>query len=173
MTTEIPTIPTTEIRWPAKYLPAQTHVFVSNEIVIPAPPEAIWAWLVRAELWPTWYPNAKHVHFRSVSGPDLRDRTRFSWSTFGVKVFSKVLEFEPTTRLAWSAHGIGVDAYHAWLLTPLDDGSTHVLTQETQNGWLARLGKKFMPTRMELKHQMWLEELSRQAQSGPPPSRTK
>jgi len=153
-----------QIRWPECYLPGSTAVFVHNEIVIPAPPSAVWRILLRAEEWPIWYPNSADIHFISHTGPDLRDRSRFRWNTFGTRVTSKVLEFEPEQRLAWNAHGIGVDAYHAWLLTPLADGNTHVLTEETQNGWLARLGKLLMPKRMETKHQRWLEELSRQAQ---------
>ena len=162
------TSPRSAIQWPAQHLPAQSEVFVSNEIIIPATPEAIWPWLLRAELWPTWYSNAADMHFLSHAGPDLRDRSRFRWKTFGIRVTCKVREFEPGRRLAWDAHGIGVDAYHAWLLTPLADGSTHVLTEETQSGWLARLGKRVAPTRIQTMHQVWLESLSRNAQTGPP-----
>ena len=171
MTTEITppaAIQNEAIRWPEKYLPAKTHVFASNELVIPATPEVIWAWLIRAEQWPAWYPNSRNIHFRSISGPDLRDRARFAWTTFGIRVFSKVLEFEPGARLAWESQGMGVHAYHTWLLTPRPNGSTHVLTQETQVGWLARLIGKFIPTRVQDQHRIWLEALSRKAQSGPP-----
>jgi hypothetical protein len=156
------------IRWPERYLPAKTSVFVRNEIVIPAAAENIWPWLLRAELWPEWYANAAEIHFISHTGPDLRNRSRFRWNTFGVRITSKVLEFEPPTRLAWETHGIGLEGYHAWVLTPLADGSTHVLTEETQNGWLARLGQWLMPQRRAAKHQQWLEALSAKAQGGPP-----
>jgi uncharacterized protein YndB with AHSA1/START domain len=161
--------PPSLIRWPEKYLPANANVFAHNEIVIAAPPERVWAWLLRAQLWPEWYENSANVHFLSHTGPDLRDRSRFRWKTFGVRITSKVLEFEPERRLAWDAHGIGVDAYHAWVLTPVGDGSTQVVTEETQSGWLARLGAVLMPKRMQAKHQLWLEGLSEQAQSGMPP----
>ncbi len=93
---------------------------------------------------------------------------KFAWTTFGIRVFSKVLEFEPSTRLGWESQGMGVHAYHAWLLTPLPDGRTHVLSQQRQRGWLAKLVKKLMPNRVETQHQIWLEALSRQAQAGPP-----
>lgn len=158
------------IVWPAGHSPAESAVFVSNQTVIPAPPERVWAWLIRAALWPKWYPNSSDMHFQSHAGPDLRERTRFRWKTFGIKVTSKVYDFEPCQRLAWNADGIGIHAWHAWLLTPQPDGSTHVLTEETQNGWLARLGKALMPNRMAQQHQIWLETLSRQAKSGPPPT---
>ena len=170
MTDPTPTVTTTErpIQWPAEYAPAASTVFVSNQLVIPAPAEHIWPWLIRAELWPTWYSNSGDVHFLSHAGPDLRNRSRFRWKTFGVRITSKVLEFEPSRRIGWDAHGIGVAAYHAWVLTPMQDGSTHVLTEETQTGWLASLGAKLMPNRMKNMHQMWLEGLSRKAQSGLP-----
>ena len=160
--------PPTLIRWPEKYLPANAEVFAHNEIVIPVPPEQIWAWLLRAQLWPKWYRNAANVHFLSHTGPDLRDRSRFRWKTFGVKITSKVLEFEPYRRLAWNAHGIGVDGYHAWVLTPVGESSTHVLMEKTQTGWLARLSAALRPKRMHERHQEWLEGLSAKAQSGLP-----
>ena len=164
-----PTGMKTDIRWPERFLPANSAVFVSNEIEIAAEPETVWRWLIRAELWPYWYPNSSDIHFISTSGPDLRERTRFRWNTFGVRITSKVLEFEPCARIAWEAQGIGLDAYHAWVLTPLPDGTTHVVTQETQHGWVARLGKALLPHRMERKHEAWLEALKGKAESGAPP----
>jgi uncharacterized protein YndB with AHSA1/START domain len=162
MTTSPTETPTrTRINWPERYHPAKTEALAHNEIDIAAPVDTVWKALVRAEDWPAWYTNAAHIHFTSHAGPDLRDRSRFRWNTFGRRISCKVLEFEPQHRLAWIAQGIGVDAYHAWVLTPLEGGGTHVLTQEAQNGWLARLGKRFMPERTERKHQAWLEELRR------------
>ena len=151
------------IRWPERYLPARSAVFVHNEIVIAAPAGAVWRTLLRAEEWPEWYPNSANIHFVSHAGPDLRDRSRFRWNTFGVRITSKVVEFEPERRLAWVAQGIGLEAYHAWLLRPLSDRSTHVLMEETQNGWLPRLGKTLLPERKHRLHQMWLEALAAQA----------
>ncbi len=155
------------IVWPSGHAPAETSVHVRNEIVIQAAAATVWAWLVRAESWPAWYANASDMHFISHTGPDLRDRSRFRWKTFGVHVTSKVREFEPCTRLAWDARGMGLSAWHAWLLTPTAEG-THVLTEETQTGWLARLGSRMFPARMPAQHQVWLEGLRRQAQGGLP-----
>ena len=39
----------------------------------------------------------------------------------------------------------------------------YVPTEETQNGWLARLGALVMPGRMSRWHQRWLEELGKVA----------
>jgi uncharacterized protein YndB with AHSA1/START domain len=156
----------TVIQWPERYLPAHAEVFAHNEIVIPAPAGVVWRILLRAAEWPEWYPNAHSIHFVSHTGPDLRNRSRFRWNTFGFRISSKVLEFEPERLIAWNARGIGVEAYHVWVLTPLEDGSTHVLTEETQTGWLAALGRRFMPDHLARRHKLWLELLSQRAQQG-------
>ncbi len=157
------------IRWPAAYQPASAPVFAHNELVIPAAPGILWAWLLRAELWPTWYANASDVRLLSHAGPELRDRTRFRWKTFGLRVVCEVTEWEAPYRLAWEVRGMGLAGWHAWLLTPLEDGSTHVLTEEVQHGWLSRLGKVLKPRQIEVQHQLWLEGLSRRAATGMPP----
>jgi uncharacterized protein YndB with AHSA1/START domain len=128
-----------------------------------APAPAIWDCLVRAEQWPEWYVNSADVVFLEGDGPRLEMGTRFRWKTFGVTIESKVEEFVPGERIAWSARGFGVDAYHAWVLQP-DGDACIVLTEETQNGWLATLGKLVMPQRMHRFHQIWLESLEKQAQ---------
>jgi hypothetical protein len=75
------------IRWPGRYHPAHCPIHVSNELAIAAPIETVWAWLVRAPLWPSWYPNAAGVHFLAGEPPDLALDTRFRWKTFGVRMY--------------------------------------------------------------------------------------
>ncbi len=135
------------IRWPSEYEPLRSPIHVRNELAMPVPPERVWGWLVRAHLWPSWYENSKNVRFLEGVAPDLAAGTRFRWTTFGVTIESRVLEFEPYERLAWDAHAAGVHAYHAWLISKTP-GGCHVVTEETQRGWMARLGKLLMPTRM-------------------------
>ena len=62
-------------------------------------------------------------------------------------------------RIAWLATGVGVQAYHAWLITPTATGCT-ILTEETQHGLIARAGRLVFPNRMERWHQKWLEALA-------------
>ena len=133
-----------------------------------AAPEVVWAWLIRATRWPTWYENSARVRFLEGDPPDLALGTRFRWKTFGVTIESTVLEFVPEEHIAWDAHGVGVDAYHAWVLHRTAQGC-HVLTEETQHGWLARAGDLLMPRRMSKYHQLWLEGLRDKAAHGFPP----
>lgn len=159
----------TEIHWPDRYDPARTPVHVRNEIISRATPEAIWAWLIRASAWPSWYPNSANVCVERGSSKDLFLGSYFTWRTFGVSIRSTVREFVPNERIAWSALGLGVDAYHAWLIESVPEG-TRILTEETQYGWAARLNAIVFPTRMSRFHQIWLERLSHVAQAGPLPN---
>ncbi|KQS03012.1 hypothetical protein ASG11_00975 [Sphingomonas sp. Leaf357] len=93
-------------------------------------------------------------------GADLFADARFRWRTFGVALDTRVVEFEPGTRIAWIAEAFGIRAYHAWLITPLADGGCTILTEETQHGWIARIGRRLFPRRMEHWHQRWLEALA-------------
>jgi uncharacterized protein YndB with AHSA1/START domain len=164
--------PPHRIRYPERYDPSRTRVHVVNERVVTAPCERVWAWLVRADLWPSWYPNSSGVRIESPAAAlELALGTKFRWTTFGVTLDSVVEEFVPRERIAWTAKAYGVDAYHAWLLEPVPQGC-RVLTEETQHGWLAALSDRVMPNRMRKGHDLWLERLQQQAAEGlPPPPR--
>jgi len=156
-----------KIRWPKEFHPGVTAVHVSNELEMSATPEAVWECLIRAEYWPSWYVNAKKVAIRRGPRTALASGSVFRWRTFGVAIESKVAEFVPNERIAWTAEGLGVHAYHAWLIERTDAGC-RVLTEETQNGSLARLGNWLMPNRMHKYHQIWLEALARRAETSSP-----
>jgi len=155
------------IKWPAEFKPENTKVYVSNRIAISADPATVWAWLIFADSWPKWYANSSQVVLDGATDGQLSIGTKFHWKTFGVNLDSNVKEFEPFQRLAWDATANGIQAYHAWLIVPTPKGCT-VLTEETQNGLLARLGKFFRSGQMHSEHQKWLEGLKTQAESGMP-----
>ena len=154
------------IIWPPEFEPTRSPVFVRNTIAVDAAPEVVWAWLVRAPLWPSYYANSSNVAIAG-GGAALTAGARFTWKTIGVSLQSTVREFVPDQRLAWDAKGIGVWAYHAWLLDPEGQGCT-VITEETQHGFLARLGSLVFPQRMGRWHQTWLEALQQKAKGGRP-----
>jgi uncharacterized protein YndB with AHSA1/START domain len=155
------------IRWPEHYHPRNSSVHVRNEIDITAAPETVWAWLIRAERWPAWYENSANVRFIEGRSPDLALGTRFNWKTFGVGIDSRVQEFVPYERIAWNGVAMGIDVYHAWLIVKTADGC-HVITEESQHGWMSRLSVLIFPKRMWKFHQIWLESLRDQAMAGLP-----
>jgi len=154
--------------WPAGLHPDEAPVYTRNALDISAPPGIVWTWLVRAARWPEWYGNCKNLKFVSEPGPDLKPGTVFEWTTFGVRVRTRVEEFEPPSRLAWLGTGPGARGYHGWLIERTGEGC-RVVTEETQRGIVPSLGRWFLQRALLRQHQIWLEGLARLARSGPPP----
>jgi hypothetical protein len=168
-----------QIYWPKSFSPSNCHVDVRNELEIASSPKVVWAWLIRAMLWPTWYPNSAKMRFIEGQPPDLSLGTRFKWKTgffnpdtwkagsFGVTVDCKVQEFIPPERLAYEFNGIGIGGYQAWLITKNEIGC-RVLTEERQRGFVSRFVSR-TSKRMKKQHQLWLEALRDGAVTGFPP----
>ena len=159
-----------KINWPPKFQPSQKPIHIKNQLFIPASKELIWAWLTLYCLWPTWYANSKVYCPRAdTTCDDLVLGKKFYWHTFGVDLVSTVQECVPFERISWEALGLGVDAYHGWVIIPKENGCL-VVTEECQLGWSAWLLHLFMPNRMHKGHQAWLKGLAKQCLTGYPPA---
>ena len=152
--------------WPTDAHPDVCPVYSFNEIETSAPPERVWGWLVRAGRWPEFYKNATRVEIQDGAS-DLEGGVLFSWTTFGVRANTAVVECVPGRRLAWTGKGLGATAYHGWVITPRGTGS-HIVTEETQRGGIASLGRIFLRSGLHKWHQRWLEGLARMAEAGWP-----
>lgn len=133
---------------------------------MPVSPEAVWAWLVRAQLWPTWCPEFRDLVIEG-GGPDLKLGSRFRWRAYRVALASRVEEFTEPEQIGWTARARGIDAYHAWLIERRPSGC-HILTEETQNGLVARLNEALRPKFMGRMQRIWIERLVEKAKGGPP-----
>jgi hypothetical protein len=142
-------------------------LYVRNERRIHAPAERVWAWLVRAPLWPTYVPTAKKVRVEG-GWPELGLGARFTWRQMGQALESEVRDFDPPRRLGWFARNRLLRAYHVWDLRA-DGEACLVTTDESQLGFIpAALGPLVRP-RMLRAHDLWLEGLERRASAGAPP----
>ena len=103
-------------------------------IEIAAPPERVWEVLTRFAGWPTWNPDVKWMRF---DGP-LASGTQFRWKAGPGSILSTLDRVEPPRYISWHGKTLTIDAYHQWWLEPRD-GGTHVRTEETFSGTLARL----------------------------------
>jgi hypothetical protein len=148
--------------------PEHTPVHARNEIVTAAPPRQVWKWLCRAERWPQWYSNCSWLKFPDNDGPDLKQDTHFVWRTFGAKVRSQVLVFDPMRQIGWDAFAIGLKAYHGWIIEPLENGGCRIVTEETQKGPVVSAGRWYLRRALLREHQNWLESLSTAAVKGSP-----
>lgn len=152
-----------DIAWPAEFEPASGDLFAHNEVRINAPLGAVWRWLVEATRWPDYYPNSKNV---GIDGDtELKDGTVFYWSTFGLDLESRVVEFEPHARLGWYGYAPGQlpAFFHRWLLKPDGDGCL-VITEETGNGPGAKEMRQKDEERMHRGHDLWLATLKWRAE---------
>jgi len=152
--------------WPAGLEPAASPVHVRNEIAAPAPVDTVWRWLVRADLWPTWFGRASKVRFER-GGPELRQGSVVVWRMLNATIRVTVKVCEPPHRLDWEGGAAGVHAYHAWLLEPAAGGS-RIVTEETERGPLPWLLRWYLRGALHGAHADWLTTLARVAASGPP-----
>ena len=159
----------TVIEWPAEHRPEVSAFLAVNELLIPADPEVVWAWICRPDLWPKYYVNARLIKHLDGPWPKLELGSRWRWLTFGALVTSEVVEYQPGQRLAWSAKSMAGSGHHGWVLRR-QAGGTFVRTEETQKGLGMQIIKPVLRPMMVRLHQRWLEGLSKVAAKGPPPA---
>jgi uncharacterized protein YndB with AHSA1/START domain len=144
-----------DIHWPDGFHPEQADLFAHNEIVVPASCEKVFANIVDAEVWPSWYPNSHNVKLLNSPAGKLHEGTRFSWDTFGVHIESRVQEFVPGSRIGWFGDGTEMHAYHTFLLLKKDEGC-HIVTEEVVKGPGAVEFREKQPDAMHEGHDLWL-----------------
>ena len=154
--------------WPNGFAPEEAKLYIRNERTIAAPIEIVWAWLVRATLWPSWNGVSKNVRIAGASTTLAKDAT-FRWTQMGLSLASDVPEFDPPKRIAWFARSPFLTAYHSWGLESVD-GGTQIVTEETQRGFLPSFFGAVLRPRMLEGHDLWLARLERQSLTGEPPA---
>jgi len=154
--------------WPERFDPKTSAIYALNDIDVTAPPEVVWALLIDAENWSSYFPAEDQVKILT-NERRLALGTQYSRVTVGFSMSLIVTEFEPFRTLAWATtvdgDESGSSAYHGWVITPTDQGC-HVLTEETQQGpwFLDLLGQKY-PGGLYRYHQEWVERLAGAAEA--------
>ncbi len=149
------------IIWPNSINPQDYPIHSYNSLQTPNQPKELWQKLIKAQEWPGWYPNSQKVLLVSQQGSSntLMLGTKFIWYTFGVKVYSEVIDFEPMQSIGWTAKEIlGWRGYHGFRFIPNSQG-TLIVTEEVQKGPGDFLIKNFIQKNLEQQHQIWLEKL--------------
>jgi hypothetical protein len=130
-----------------------------GEIEIAAPPEVVWEVLTRFENWPNWNPDVKSMSF---AGP-LAPGSQFRWKAGPGTILSTLERVEAPHYIAWRGRTLTIDAYHEWWLEPRD-GGTHVRTEETFSGLVARLLRGMLQETLDESFEDGLERLKKVAE---------
>ncbi len=145
------------IHWPRGLEPRNVDVFVHNEGWIDTSPDVVWANLIDATQWPSWYSNATDV--RIDGGQSGLDKgVSFNWKTFGFPIRSTVDVFEPDREIGWTVDNPQFKVHHAWVLVP-ERGGTRVITEEAQKGADAIKFRLEQPNAMYDGHDWWMSAL--------------
>lgn len=136
-------------------------VYTRNELMIAAEPEAIWRVLIDAESWSEWYVNCRKLKMQEP--PNLKLGTLFNWVTFGVRVHTQVVAFEPHRYLAWQGTGLGAAGYHSWSIEQVQKETCRVITEEYQTGAVPWLFRHMLKKGLLYYHNKWLKGLEKRA----------
>ena len=145
-----------DIHWPKGQHPEDADLFAHNEIMVNASCETVFANIVDAQSWPSWYPNSHNVVVHDSPDNKLHEGMTFSWDTFGVHIESTVHELVPNSRIGWWGLGTGMKAYHTFLLVKTDQGC-HIITEEVVRGEGAIKFRQEQPSAMHDGHDLWLK----------------
>ena len=145
------------IQWPPGLEPHNVDVFIHNEGWIDASPDIVWANLIDASQWPSWYSNSADLRIEGGQ-PQLGMGVSFNWKTFGFPIRSTVVAFDPGREIGWSVDNPVFMVHHGWVLVP-ERGGTLVITEETQKGAGAIKFNLEQPNAMYDGHESWLSAL--------------
>ena len=152
-----------DIHWPTGQHPEDADLYAHNEIMVNASCETVFANIVDAQSWPSWYPNSHNVVVHDSPDNKLHEGTKFSWDTFGVHIESTVHEFVPNSRIGWWGLGTGMKAYHTFLLVKTDQGC-HIITEEVVRGEGAIKFRQEQPNTMHDGHDLWLKVIKERSE---------
>jgi hypothetical protein len=134
---------------------------VRNEAVIPASAERVWDLLTDVERWPSWYRACRWVRVERTARP-----VSFRWKAHPVELRSTVVGADRPRSFAIVADALGLHAERTFTLRPTRDGlSTLIVSDETQVGPAAWLGRVYLAPRLRRANQVMFEDLARAATS--------
>jgi uncharacterized protein YndB with AHSA1/START domain len=159
-----------ETEWPAELSPAACPITLRTERVIDAPPERVWSWLSRPDVWPEWFQGAHAV--RATGGCKLSVGARVRWWMMGAPAHATIRRVREPDLLAWEGGGPGARAYHEWRLKRVGDETrvmTRVISSESARGLLATVFPSLLRAILQRTHDQCLAGLARVSAAPPPP----
>jgi uncharacterized protein YndB with AHSA1/START domain len=130
-----------------------------REIEIAAPPEAVWEVLTDFARWPQWNPEVKSMSFEGPLAPG----SVFRWKAGPGTIVSTVEEIDRPRYVRWRGRTMTIGAVHEWRVEERD-GGTHVETEESFSGVVARLLRGSLQKQLDRALDEGLGHLKREAE---------
>ena len=131
----------------------------SREIGIAAPPDVVWEVLTDFDRWQEWNPEVKSMSFEGPLAPGAM----FRWKAGPGTIVSTVEEVDRPKYIRWRGRTLSISAIHEWRFEGRDRG-THVETDESYSGMLARLLRGSLQKQLDKALEEGLEHLKREAE---------
>jgi uncharacterized protein YndB with AHSA1/START domain len=140
---------------------ASTDAPVSSkrEIDIAAPADVVWEVLTDFDGWPQWNPEVKSM---SWDGP-VAPGSMFRWKAGPGTIVSTLEEVDRPRYVRWRGRTMTIAAIHEWRFQDRD-GGTHVETNESFSGGLARLLRRTLQKQLDRALEEGLEHLKREGE---------
>lgn len=130
-----------------------------REIQIAAPPEVVWEVLTDFDRWQEWNPEVKSMSF---DGP-LAPGAMFRWKAGPGTIVSTLEEIDRPRYIRWRGRTLSISAIHEWRFEGRE-GGTHVETDESFSGVLARLLRGSLQKQLDRALEEGLEHLKRESE---------
>jgi Polyketide cyclase / dehydrase and lipid transport len=131
-----------------------------KEVFIHAQSQIVWKIHTDINSWSQWQPG---IASSKLDG-SLTPGAVFEWKPGGMTITSTIEIVEPEERIGWNGTAIGTHARHIWMLKPYKN-DTLVTTEESMDGWLAKILKVVMPKFLDDSLNTWLNSLKKHAES--------
>lgn len=137
--------------------PEEAAISVSDEVLVAAPPEAVWEAMADVASWPEWYRACRWT--RDVD-PGVRGvGDTFTWKAHPVVLHSRILEAERGRAFRFDAKAPGLRADHLFTLHAEGTG-TRVCSVEVQSGALPWAGRAVLRPSLVRETRAWLTDLA-------------
>ena len=131
----------------------------ASETEIAAARDVVWEVLTGIERWPSWNPDVKSVSMHGA----LSEGSVFRWKSGSGTITSTLEHVEAPRRVAWTGKAFGLNAIHIYALEARD-GITVVRTEESHDGFIARLFRARLQKTLDLALESGLRHLKAESE---------
>ncbi|MBM3960222.1 MAG: hypothetical protein FJ314_10770 [SAR202 cluster bacterium] len=135
-------------------------VFVRREITVFAPPDKVWDWLSRVDLWGDWHPEIASAYWLK---DDVAGR-RFRWRQGPVRITSTIEAWSEQREIGWTGRAYSAVVRHVFRLQG-DFRQTHITSEQSIEGFPASVIGPIMRRLAERSSETWLAALKTRLES--------